>query len=1009
MRQRSFMCVVLAVGLLVFGTRAASAQALFPGGLTQLPTPNPGPNLLQNNGFENGLTSWTPSGGVAWSVVTDTRHTGNASLRLAGSGGSLSQAVPITQGTYRVSAWVKTQGYGDPADPASHGGMGFRVMFDERDTVHEWPSIPGGFWENDFHGTYDWTYFEGIFVAVQDLTVNIRIWLDGTPVGTAWVDDIKVEKLLPHPIEAFMRYPNYRGMVFRDQSPTMAFDVAVTPPGGDFNRYLVRVALHQETGNQLGAEITHTDMPAAATLTPVLDGSLMSDGQPYRVHISLRDSQNGNAEVYAYPDFRVSTVAGATHQGMKVSFDANNNVMLNGRPRFMLGVYDGGGPHYNANWSNYLWSDQPAPGDDYGTRWMEGLRINSYLNIFSGGVSSGFPQKDDFLNALHDGVHDVMNLEIANCVDIYPAGTDLNAIASDTHVQTLASRPGNMGYYTADECKGHLVDDVFAVYNRLRSLDPSSLAFGALYPDSTISLWAEAADVISTDPYPNSVPGTPHSMVADTARATRLTVHDARPFATVLQFNNAMSQVFDANHRNGFPTKEEMRTDAYMAIVEGAKGLVWWSISGGDQRGALTNAFGEFWTNPDKVALMNQLKAVVGEIADLEPVLITPDASGRLTGWTANGVPQAGLDIPQATLRTKVKVGTGPQCAAPPCAYVLAYNYTNQSNVSAQFTWNTAPGQVRRYPDNAAVSVSGNTFSDTFGPYQAKVYVVGGGQGGCQASITSPTDGSTVSGTVNVDMWGCVPPNSFNLYRDNTLVFSQQVDAGGVSYPWNTTLVTNAQHALYVTVTDVTNTTTTSPTVHVNVNNNPPSSCVIYITSPTAGQTVSGTNWVTIWSENATGAVQDTLYVDGTQISSQPQSSPQPTSMPWDTTHFADGSRTIRVTGTDGAGACAPATVTVSVANGPAFAVYITSPTAGQTISGTNWVTVWSENAIGAVQYTVLVDGTQVAQQPQSSPQPTSIPWNTTAFGNGAHTITVRGVDGNGRTATDAKSVTISN
>lgn len=55
---------------------------------------------------------------------------------------------------------------------------------------------------------------------------------------------------------------------------------------------------------------------------------------------------------------------------------------------------------------------------------------------------------------------------------------------------------------------------------------------------------------------------------------TRAAIQDARPFFTVLQFFK-----FDAGRRQGrWPSYQEMRNHAYMAIAEGARGLLWWSL-----------------------------------------------------------------------------------------------------------------------------------------------------------------------------------------------------------------------------------------------------------------------------------------------------------------------------------------------------------------------------------------------------------------------------------------------
>ena len=80
------------------------------------------------------------------------------------------------------------------------------------------------------------------------------------------------------------------------------------------------------------------------------------------------------------------------------------------------------------------------------------------------------------------------------------------------------------------------------------------------------------------------------------------------------------------------------------------------------------------------------------------------------------------------------------------------------------------------------------------------------------------------------------------------------------------------------------------------------------------------------------------------------------------------------------------------------------------TVNGTNWVIVWWEGAqTAAPNYTVTVAGQVVATAPASSPQPTSIPWDTTRVSNGAQTITVTGTDGAGHVTSDSVNVTVSN
>ena len=183
-----------------------------------------------------------------------------------------------------------------------------------------------------------------------------------------------------------------------------------------------------------------------------------------------------------------------------------------------------------------------------------------------------------------------------------------------------------------------------------------------------------------------------HRQVADWTARARDAVKGARPVMTLLQFF-----AFTAHGR--FPTRLEMRNHAWMAIVEGASGLWWWSL--GDD--ALASVCAGWCA--EKTGYLNNLKSVVNEIAALEPALLADDAPGALRG---NSNPTA--------IRTKVKLVNGR-------GYVFAYNTTN-IRTAATFTWATAPGLVTVDAESRTLVATGTAFTDSFGPYEAHVYVL---------------------------------------------------------------------------------------------------------------------------------------------------------------------------------------------------------------------------------------------------------------------------------------------
>jgi len=294
---------------------------------------------------------------------------------------------------------------------------------------------------------------------------------------------------------------------------------------------------------------------------------------------------------------------------------------------------------------------------------------------------------------------------------------------------------------------------------------------------------------------------------------------------------------------------------------------------------------------------MNDLKAVVNELADLEPALIADDAT---TGLTTNSNPGA--------IKTKVKIVNGK-------GYLFAYNATN-AQAGATFTWNTAPGTVTVNGENRTLAASGNNFTDSFGPYQAHVYVLAnGGTGGSGGG----TGGGTTAPTVELhEPGGGHHVRHRHGHRDargqrrqrHRLHLQarggrrQRLHGSNPTFSWNTTTVTNASHTLTATVTDsagqsgtatrtltVSNTTTPPPPP-------PPSGTLqLFLTQPSGGATVSGTNWAVLWLSGAQGTSNTYTLSVGTQtVGSTTTGSVGPVAIPWNTASVADGAQTLSAT-----------------------------------------------------------------------------------------------------------------
>jgi hypothetical protein len=955
---RSIAAVVGSVLVLLSGVAVASAQttSLVGGGLTVLPPVTIGPDLITYGGFEtfsSGVpTGW--SGGSGWAVDQLVRHSGTYSYRATGAFGTVTRKVQLRRGTYRLSGWIKTQNLG----AGTNGGA--RLLIDFRPSINTWNSTA------IIAGTADWSRYElPNLIVTQDAVVSIQLQNYHNTAGTVWFDDIRLEEQLAQPVDVFMLYPNFRGMLFDDGPATMRFNVAVTPPGGDLTRYRVTGTLRDEA---TGGVLLTQNYTAADNFVAEMTGTLMQYGRPYVVVFSLVDLSTGQ-KVYSYPAHRVSRLPQGARAAMKIAFDERNRVLVKGVPRFVLGVYDSGLGYGvdDAYWESLLWSPT-------GARRMHDMRVNFYLNYWYGGAPAF--AMNSLMNNLQR--HGVMYLQTGNCFGQYPTSTDFLINSSDAYVQSIGAHPGSAGYYTIDECLSTLMPGAFTQYNRLRRLDPDSLTFMTNFAGPELRVWRDAADIISTDPYPmygaEPAGGYYHRIVADGTASTRTMLHDSRPFMTVLQFFKFTSQ-------GRFPTRLEMSNHAKMAIVEGARGLWWWSL-GGNALGAVCSG----WCT-EKINHMNDLKAVVNEIADLEPALVADDAPGALSA------------ISNPAIRFKVKRVNGH-------GYVFAYN-TTSAPASATFTWNTAPGTVTVSGENRSLIASGNSFIDSFGPYQAHVYVIGNGGG---AGTPAPTVGfvnpalnATVTGTTTVTMsaaGGSGTGYTYTLAVGGITVYS----GTNGTFSWNTTAVANGIHTLTATVKDSSGQSgVASRSVSVSNVVIAPAPTVSFAT-PAAGATVSGTSTVTLAASGGSGTGYIfKLSVDGVVVYTGTNKT-----IGWNTATATNGTHTLAAMVTDSNGKNGTSARSVTVSNATfvkAPSLTFVAPAAGATVSGTATVTLAASGGSGTgYSYKLAVDGVVVYAGTNRT-----IPWNTLTVKNGAHTLAAMVTDSNGKNGTTGRSVTVSN
>jgi hypothetical protein len=615
------------------------------GGLTALPEPEgQGPNLVDNAHFDTlrdgVLAGWALRvDGEPWSVVREGREGGPA-LRL--NAGHRQQTVPSAEqtltlepGLYTVEGWVRTQDVAT-TDPRS----GVRLCLDARPSGNWWRCTEVA------RGTTDWTRLRVAGIPVPERG-RYKVWLGayGAPDGMAWFERVSLTAARPPPLDVYLLYPNFRGMLFDDRSPTVRAAIGVAAPGGR-----VRLSLLEEASGQARAT---REYAAAPSLTAELDAAGLAHGR-YLLRTELLDARGTVTARYA--DYRIVKLPARARARLPVWYDERNVVHFAGTPTFVLGLYTTSG--YSTTRSTYA-----GGADGWGNDRIAQAPINLLINYHLG--RAPMPALGVYLDDLHArGIRYLQTVNFYHRQDgqyrqiEYPAARQGEDELNRWVARTLGAHPGLAGFYVMDEQPAEMVPIVFRQYRALAAAAPGSVTYGVLGDgkERQAPLWRDALDVMGLDPYPIVKPAGQNdlAMVGEWTRLGQEAVKGSRPVWMVLQY-------FPLTAAGGWPSEADLRAMSWMAVIEGARGLLYWSF--GDK--------GLTWVKDARAREQKwaELVRVTKEIKALEAVLLAPDAT------------VVGRESSRGAVRTLGKVG--PDGAR----YLFAYN---TRSAPVRVTWTLA-------------------------------------------------------------------------------------------------------------------------------------------------------------------------------------------------------------------------------------------------------------------------------------------------------------------------------
>jgi hypothetical protein len=278
------------------------------------------------------------------------------------------------------------------------------------------------------------------------------------------------------------------------------------------------------------------------------------------------------------------------------------------------------------------------------------------------------------------------------------------------------------------------------------------------------------------------------------------------------------------------------------------------------------------------------------------------------------------------------------------------------------------------------------------------------------ASITSPADGATVSGIVQIQANASDDKGvtQVRFFDGATLIGTDTVGTDGWSVSWNTIGAAEGPHTIRATATDTFGQTgSDAHTVTVDNVDGPPT---VSITSPADGATVSGIVQIQANASDDKGVTQVRFFDGATSIGTDTDGS-NGWSASWDTTGASEGSsHAITATATDTIGQTGSDSHTVTVDNVDARpTVSITSPAQGTTVSGTVQIQANASDDKGVTQVRFF-DGATLIDTDTDGSNGWSRSWNTVGRAEGNHSLTAVATDTASQTTTSAAvNVTVRN
>ncbi len=499
-----------------------------------------------------------------------------------------------------------------------------------------------------------------------------------TNTFTLVVDNLRLEpKEAPALADFHLRRPNYRGWIFPD-CRAAEVDIVVAAKACGYTPGDLRLRLDLLGGSRsrkveqpLRAETNHI----------VISTKDLSPGP-----ITLTATVRTKAQVLAARTWPLRLLTRQDVAGLKGYIDADNRLIVQGKPFFPLGWYGSVNESHLAEIADSPFNCLLA----YGTDSVPKDRMVRFLDLMH---SKG--------------------LKLVYCMnDVYPTATYLegkdwegirgnDAIAAAI-VAAYRDHPALLAWYLNDELPHALVPQLEDYYRRVQTGDPSHPCFIVLCNRHEFPYFPQTTDILGVDPYP--IPKESVTRVSSFVIQAQEAVRRTQPVWLVPQafaWYQYNSKNPDRGHtptaeelRTGrAPTYEEERCMTYLGLVHGAKGLIYY-------------CYYDLRVLPQYQEMWGWMKSIANEVKTLAPALLSTEPPGPWSITSPNSPIHASLLLHEKTL------------------YLLAVNPTGEACRAEFDIRHRSAKDVQVLFENRRLSCANGHFEDDFPPLAVHVYTL---------------------------------------------------------------------------------------------------------------------------------------------------------------------------------------------------------------------------------------------------------------------------------------------